>query len=132
MYVYQEEEGQVGLIFGIVLQKKDLHSILTHNPVNFSIGPLKINISFCEPSKPVEFDTERGVYFISLCFQEVRFLKAGNSLVAIHLIEGVRFTLMIFLESNRRDSERGLVRRMALHQYMLLRGSTLTNLEEEE
>ena len=124
MYVYQEEAGQIGLIFGIVLQKRDMDQILEHNPINFKIGPLKVNICFCEPCKPVSFDIERRIYFISLGFNEVRFLKSGNALVAIHIIDGVQFSLMIFLEKNKRDIRGKLARRLELLQYILLRGST--------
>jgi hypothetical protein len=124
MYIYQEENGQIGLIFGIVLHGKELRQILEHDPINFKIGQLKINISFCEPFKPVSFDTEREIYFVSICLGEVSFLKSGHALVAIHVIEGVRFTLMIFFDECKRGLRGRLSKRIALSRYRVLRGST--------
>jgi hypothetical protein len=96
--VYQAEEGQVGLTFAIILDRKDLHQILGHNPLNIDIGQLRINISFCEPVKPVSFDIERGVYFISFGFHEMRCIKDGKSIIITNVIEGVQFKLVIFFE----------------------------------
>lgn len=123
MHVYQEEDGQIGLTFGIVLNQNDLSQIMSHNPLNIDVGPLRINISFCEPSKPVSFDINRRVYFVSLCYRSLRFLKNGNSLVAIHMIEEVWFTLSIFFINNAQNLTRELARKH--RSYMLLRGSTL-------
>ena len=130
MYVYQEEAGQIGLIFGIVLQKRDMVQILEHNPINFGIGQLKINISFCEPSKPVSFDVERGMYFISLGYNEIRFIRGGNALVAVHIIEEVQFMLLIFLEKKKRKIRSRADEKLELLQYMFLRGSEPGGWEE--
>jgi hypothetical protein len=125
MNIYQSEVGQIGLTFGITLDQKDLGQILGHDPINIRLDSLQINISFCEPPKPVSFDTDRGVYFISLCHNEMNFLRRGNSLIAVHMIDGVQFTLVIFLEKTLRNLRDKLNKKIALFQYMLLRGSTL-------
>jgi hypothetical protein len=123
MHVYQAEEGQVGLLFKIVLYSKDLDQILKHNPINTDISVLRVNISFCEPPKPISFDITRGIYFISLCHNEIRFLRSGNPIVMIHVIEGVRFTLMIFLKKSEWDFEGEPFKQDGT--YLLLKGSTV-------
>jgi hypothetical protein len=123
MFVFQEESGQIGLDFGIILNKNDLDQILEHEPININIGLLRINISFCEPPKPISFDINKSVYFISLCFRELRFLKDGNFLVAIHMIEGVQFMISIFFRNDTQNFKGESTR--GPKSYMILRGSTL-------
>ena len=98
MQVYQVEEGQIGLTLAIVLSHMDLVQILGHNPLSIELYPLRINLSFCEPRKPVSFRINTGTYCISLGFKEVRCLKSGNPVVLTNMVEDVRFTLVIFFE----------------------------------
>jgi hypothetical protein len=98
MNIYQIEEGQIGLTFAVVLTEKDLDKILKHNPITTRIGPLQIHVSFCEPPKPVSFGG--GIYFVSLCFKEIRLLKGGSTAVITNMIEDVPFILAVFLEKD--------------------------------
>jgi hypothetical protein len=113
--LYQLEEGQVGLTFVVVLSKKDLGRILGHNPINVKIDPLKISISFCEPEKPALFDTDTGMYYISLCFEGVRLLREGKLAVINNMIEDVPFTIITCLERDKQDIShrlRGILHRI--------------------
>lgn len=123
MQVYQEEDGQVELMLGIVIDQNDLDQILGHNPLSIKFGALSFNISFCEPPKEVSFDTDKKVYFVFLCRENLNFLKSGNFLVAIHMIDGVQFMLSISFRDNT-QTLRGWLDR-GNRSYMVLKGSTL-------